>query len=470
MKIKGLKIKGITCNSKEVKKDFLFVAIRGNRQDGNKFINEAVRKGAGVIAVEKRPNIKNLKKVKLLKVNNCRKFLAETALKFYGAPADKIRVAGITGTNGKTTISYLIEAILKESGKDCGVIGTVNYRFKRKVIVAKNTTPGPLALQDLFAKMYAQEIKYCAMEVSSHALDQDRVAGIKFRSAIFTNLTQDHLDYHKNLENYFLAKSKLFSNLPSSSVAIINNDDKYSSRIKRLTKAKIITYGIEKESQVMANDIKFGLQSTEFNLIAPKIKIRIKTNLVGCYNIYNILASICWGLSEGISIKNIKSAIEKFKNVPGRLESINCKKGCSVFVDYAHTPDALYNVICALKPLVKGKIIGVFGCGGERDKLKRPKMGKIVTELADFAIITNDNPRSENPASIIKDILAGVKNKNYKIIPDRFKAIQTGLALVRQGDCLLIAGKGHENYQIMKNKTLDFSDRKAVQKCLKLMK
>ena len=471
MKIVDLEIKGVTINSKEIKKGFLFVAIKGKRQDGYNFIQEAITQGASIVVVEKEiPQVKLAGKVVFLIVDDCRKFYAQATHNFYQAPSDKIKVIGITGTNGKTTISYLIEAMAKESHYDCGVIGTINYRYKGKIIVAKNTTPEAGQLQGLLKKMYLQKVKYCAMEVSSHALDQERVAGINFSHAIFTNLTQDHLDYHKNLENYFLAKAKLFRALPASASAIINNDDAHGRRIKQLTKAKVITYGIKRKSNVMAKSINFGMDFTEFTLVAGRIKVKIKTNLIGRYNIYNILAAVAWGITEKLPIMNIKAALEKFKNVAGRLQRINRAKGLNIFVDYAHTPDALFNVISALRPLVKGKIIVVFGCGGERDKLKRPLMGKVVTELADYAIITNDNPRSENPQQIIKDIVQGIKKNNYCLVPDRNQAISKGLSLIDKIDCLLIAGKGHENFQILKNKVLEFNDRKVVSECLALLK
>ena len=468
MKIANLEVKGITCNSKAVKKGFVFVAVKGVRQDGSCFIKEAIANGASlVVAQGKIPKIKIPDNVKIFKVKDCRMFLAEACAEFYGRPSDKLKVVGITGTNGKTTISYLIEAMVNESGCDCGVIGTINYRFKGKKIAAKNTTPGPVELQGLLAEMHAQRIKYCAMEVSSHALDQDRILGVNFSWAIFTNLTQDHLDYHKNLENYFLAKLKLFRALPDSGTAILNSDDKYSNRIKQLIQARSMSYGIENKATVMAKDIDYKIEGTEFTLVAPGANLRIKTGLIGRHNIYNILAAISWAISEGLYPKDIKSSIEKFKIVPGRLEKISCKKGYNVFVDYAHTPDALFNIISALRPLVSGKIIVIFGCGGERDKLKRPKMGKIVTSLADYAIITSDNPRSEDPLRIIRDIRRGISKKNYCEIPDRFKAIKAGLALTKNDDCLIIAGKGHESYQVLKNRVLYFSDRKAVEKCLR---
>ncbi|HPT38571.1 MAG TPA: UDP-N-acetylmuramyl-tripeptide synthetase, partial [Candidatus Omnitrophota bacterium] len=265
MKTAGLSIKGITSNSKEVKKGFLFVAIKGSRKDGNLYIKEALAKGASIVVVEKKlPQIKIPATARWLAVDDCRKFYAQAAHEFYGAPSEKIKVAGITGTNGKTTISYLIEAMANEAGCACGVIGTINYRFKGKTIIAKNTTPGAGLLQSLLKRMCDQKVKYCAMEVSSHALDQDRAAGIDFRQAIFTNLTQDHLDYHKNLQNYFLAKAKLFSNLAPQAWAIINNDDRYSRRLKRLTPGRVLTYGIENKSDLMAKQIKFGMQKTEF--------------------------------------------------------------------------------------------------------------------------------------------------------------------------------------------------------------
>jgi len=471
VKVADRKIKGITSNSKEVKKDFVFVAVKGSRRDGNLFIREAIKRGAGVVVVEKPPSTITVPdKVTLLEVDDCRKFLGEGAHKFYGRPSEKIKVVGITGTNGKTTISYLVEAIAKKSGAECGVIGTINYRFKGKVITATNTTPGSGILQGLLKKMLAQKVKYCAMEVSSHALDQERVWGVNFGAGIFTNLTQDHLDYHKSLENYFLAKARLFRALPSKSFAIINNDDPYGRRIRKLTAARVLTYGIDRKSDIMAKDIRFGSRATEFLLCAPGIKTKIRTGLAGRYNIYNILAAAAWAISQKISAAKIKQAVEDFKNVPGRLERVEGAKGRDIFIDYAHTPDALFNVINTLRPVVKGKIVVVFGCGGERDKLKRPLMGKIATELAELAVITSDNPRSEEPVRIIQDIEEGIKKSNYLLIPDRAEAIRKAVALTRPGDCLLIAGKGHEDYQVLKNKIFKFSDRKAVEKCLKSMK
>jgi UDP-N-acetylmuramoyl-L-alanyl-D-glutamate--2,6-diaminopimelate ligase len=468
MKIAGVSIKGISCNSKNIKKGFAFVAIKGQARDGGKFIGEAIANGASVVAAEKGA-LKGAARggVKFVEVKDCRRFLAQSCAEFFGHPSRSIKVIGITGTNGKTTVSYLIEAIAREAGHSCGVIGTVNYRFKGRRVPALNTTPGPAELHALLAGMRKGGARYCAMEVSSHALDQGRVSAVDFRQAVFTNLTQDHLDYHKDMESYFLAKSRLFRMLSRSASAIVNNDDKYGRRIARYRRCRTVTYGIRNNSTFMAKEIEPGITGTSFILAGPGVRSRINTRLIGMHNIYNILAAASWAVNEGIGIGKIRAAIEKFRNVPGRLEKTACVKGGSVFIDYAHTPDALLNVIGSLKPLVAGRIILVFGCGGERDKLKRPKMGRIATELADRVIITSDNPRSENPLDIIGDIRRGIRRKNYSVIADRFGAIKEGLRMLGKGDCLLIAGKGHEQYQVYGGVKKHFSDREAVQKCLR---
>lgn len=468
MKIIDLEIKGITANSKEVKKGFLFVAIKGSRIDGHRFLREAARRGAAMAVTESKILPAHLPGgMAVVTVDNCRKFFAQAADKFYGSPSAKIKVSGITGTNGKTTVAYLIEAIAKEAGQACGVIGTINYRFKGKLIKAKNTTPAAGQLQELLLRMHQAKVRYCAMEVSSHALDQERVGGIDFCQGIFTNLTQDHLDYHKNLEDYFQAKAKLFSSLKPQAWAVINHDDPYGRRLKSLTGARIWTYGIKQKSDLMAKNIQLSITGTEFSLVTAQRSLRVKTRLIGRHNIYNILAAASWGLNEQIPLFKIKSAIEKFANVPGRLEKVTAPQGWNIFVDYAHTPDALQNVISTLRQLVAGRLIVVFGCGGERDKLKRPQMGRIATRLADLAIITSDNPRSEKPRQIIKDILRGVRKNNYRLIVDRRQAIRKGLSLLKTQDCLLVAGKGHEDYQVLKNKTINFSDVKVIKECLK---
>jgi len=465
--IRSHKISGISCNSKTVKKGTLFVAVKGAKEDGSRFIDEAVSKGAKIIACGSglRKNIKA--DVSFVEVKDTRLAIAQLSSEFYGNPSKQLKVVGVTGTNGKTTVTYIIEAILKEAGHKTAVIGTVNYRFKDIVLVAKNTTPGPLELQSMMARMVKEKIDYCAIEVSSHALEQRRVLGIDFHSAIFTNLTQDHLDYHKTIGKYFSAKAKLFKGLSSSSFAVLNYDDKYFSSLRRLTKAKVITYGLGAKSQVRAANIKYGLSSMEFLLSFPKGEVKVKTHLIGRHNLYNLLAAFSWAYQEGIDLKDIKAALEKFSFVPGRLERIECKKGFHVFVDYAHTEDALRNILFSLRGLSPKRIITLFGCGGERDKLKRPKMGRVVTELSDFAVITSDNPRSEKPEKKNKYKKKRIKKDNYSVIPDRKTAIKNAISMANKGDIVVIAGKGHENYQVLGDGVMHFDDREEVRLCLK---
>ena len=459
--------RGITANSKDVKDNFIFVAVNGATVDGRDFIPEAIKRGAKII-VSAGYKLRE-RGVRFITVKDTRGALAELAAEFYGRPSRKIKVVGVTGTNGKTTVTYLIEAILKEALRIPAVVGTINCRFKDKVIPSVNTTPGPIELQSLLYRMQKECVDYALMEVSSHALDQQRTGGIDFHSAIFTNLTQDHLDYHLNLENYFLAKAKLFKGLGKKNFAIINSDDARSARLISLCGGRVVTYACKHKAQVRARDIDFGLEQTCFLLSAGKLKFTLKSNLIGMHNIYNILAAASWALEEGIASSVIQSAISKFQNVPGRLERIECKNGFSVFVDYAHTEDALKNILESLRRLSAKRLIVVFGCGGQRDKTKRPKMGSAVSRMADFAIITNDNPRGEDPAGIIEDIRRGINKKNYCVIPEREQAIKKSLELAKRGDIVLVAGKGHEDYQIINGKKFHFDDREVIRECLSSM-
>jgi UDP-N-acetylmuramoyl-L-alanyl-D-glutamate--2,6-diaminopimelate ligase len=465
--IRRNKVRRITCNSKTVRKNDVFIAVDGIREDGTSFINEAVSNGARIIVCNAGYNNNSIGKVSLVKVKNTRLAIAELASEFYRGPSNKLKAIGVTGTNGKTTITYLLEHMLKESGFKPGVIGTVNYRFNNVILPAKNTTPGPLELQSMLARMLRDKIDYAALEVSSHSLDQNRVFGINFHSAIFTNLTQDHLDYHKTIPAYFLAKSKLFSGLSKKAFAVLNRDDKYFDKLKMRTQARVITYGLKDSASIRASKIKYSLNGTEFILVYPQGKINLKTPLIGQHNVYNILAAFAWGYKEGLALKDMKKAIENFFFVPGRLERIKSKSGFYVFVDYAHTEDALKNVLISLRGLSPNRVISVFGCGGERDKLKRPLMGKVASELSDQLVLTNDNPRSEKPREIIKDIIKGISKDNYVVIPNRGAAIKHALVIAKSGDIVLIAGKGHENYQIMGNKRMHFNDCEEVRSCLR---
>ncbi|RKY31941.1 MAG: UDP-N-acetylmuramoyl-L-alanyl-D-glutamate--2,6-diaminopimelate ligase [Candidatus Omnitrophota bacterium] len=470
-KINDFEIKGITCDSNKVDEDFLFVAVKGVCLDGHSFIKQAIKRGAKAIIAEKLSiNLHGADNIAFIEVRDSRSSLAELAACFYNYPSSKLKIVGVTGTNGKTTITYLLEAILKEAGFNPAVIGTVNYRFNDKIIPSKNTTPGPVELQAMLKQMGEENCDYAVMEVSSHALDQQRIKAINFHSAIFTNLGQEHLDYHKNTEEYFKAKARLFRELMPGSFAVINNDDEYAQKLKEITSAeKIFTYGLKKESDITAGEIKSGINGIQFKLKKFSEEINLSSRLIGNHNLYNILACIAWAIAEKIDFSCIQSVIEEFNYIPGRLEKIDSSSGFSIFVDYAHTPEALSSVLSALRSLAKARIIVVFGCGGERDKSKRPGMGRVATQLADYVIITSDNPRSENPAEIISDIRKGIKKRNYCIIPNRKEAIVNSLALAKREDIILVAGKGHEDYQVFKDKRIHFDDRQVIRECLKLL-
>jgi len=467
-KIKNFEIKGIACNSKYVSRGYIFVAIKGTKEDGHKYINEAVSNGARVVFMKNKKESLILDNgVIFINVKDTRRKLSEISSRFYGEPSKKMKVIGITGTNGKTTTSLVIEKILKGAGFDTGLIGTINYKYKGKVLPATNTTPDSLKLQLLLSKMLKQRIDYCLMEVSSHSLDQDRVAYVNFSSAIFTNLTQDHLDYHLTLNKYFLAKQKLFKNLKDSAWAIVNRDDTFASRLLRETEARKLTYGLKSNADITAKKIKLHLDHSSFYVHTPKGNLKIKTELIGYHNVYNILAAVGLSIAEDIDLEVVEDSIKKLKVIPGRLESIDCGQSFKVFVDYAHTEDALRNVLSALRSLSRNRIIVVFGCGGERDKKKRPKMGRVASQLADFIILTSDNSRSEKSLDIVKDISKGITTKNYRIILDRSQAIQEALNLARAYDSVLIAGKGHEPIQIYNDKVLPFDDRQITRNLLR---
>ncbi|MFC1658062.1 UDP-N-acetylmuramoyl-L-alanyl-D-glutamate--2,6-diaminopimelate ligase [Candidatus Omnitrophota bacterium] len=478
----NFQVKGITSDSRRVRPGFVFVAVCGSSFDGHKFIPEAIRKGAKVIICEipsQRPAVQ--RKITYIKTGDTRRALAELLNHFHGQPSLNLKVVGITGTNGKTTVSYLIEAILKYAHFNPAVIGTINYRFKQRVLKADNTTPAAELLQPLLARMRKAKVDYVITEVSSHALDQQRVESVKFSSAIFTNLTQDHLDYHRDLNSYFFAKSRLFRGLEKNSFAVVNLDDARAGDLIKSTRARVVTYGIlNKRADVSCRHACFNLKGTEFSLrLSNRIKknfplkqaqVKIATRLIGRHNLYNILAAAAFSLVQGIGPQIIAKAVGEFRGVPGRLEKVTTKKGFTVFIDYAHTEDALINVISSLRPLCKGRLLVVFGCGGSRDKTKRPKMGRAVTSLADLAIITSDNPRNEDPKEIIKDIIAGIEGKNYRAVPKRREAIKEALSLAGNNDIILIAGKGHEHYQVFKDRVVHFDDREAVRECLGLKK
>jgi len=463
-------IGGVCADSRYAVAGDVFIAVRGCGADGHKFIPEAVSKGVKAVAAENRPAMEGLPAgVALLLAEDTRAAAGRLAAGFYGLPSSRLKVAGITGTNGKTTLTYLLEHILSCSGHKAGVIGTVNYRLGKEVLPSSNTTPGAIELQKLLSMMVSGGASYAVMEVSSHALDQRRTEGTDFHSAIFTNLTRDHLDYHKTEEEYFKAKSRLFSGLSGNAFCVINTDDSCGRRLAGMTAAAVNSYGLNKEADFYAGDIKLSVSESSFKLAVRGADCgeRFRSGLVGSHNVYNALAAAAWALNSGIAIKTLRQALESFSYVPGRLERIDSPDGFSVYVDYAHTPDALEKVLSSLKQLSSGRIITVFGCGGQRDSLKRPLMGSVVSEFSDYALITNDNPRSEEPASIIGEIEKGMKSDNYRVVPDRREAIAGALKMAVRGDIVLVAGKGHEDYQVIGREKLHFDDREVVRECLR---
>jgi len=463
-------VKRVTNDSRKVAPGDLFIALRGYKIDGYKFIGAAVKKGAGVIVSEK--DFDAPEKVIKILVKDTRAVSGLIAANFYGNPSKKMKIAGVTGTNGKTTITYIIENILKEAGIPSGVIGTINYRIRQKRLPSSNTTPGPLELQALFGRMLKDGVKDVVMEVSSHSLDQGRVDHVLFDVGIFTNITKEHLDYHKTIKKYFDAKVKLFDKLKAGAVAVLNNDDRLVSNLKRRIKNRVLTYGMNKRSDIMACGVDLSLDCTSFTVKTPKGSFAVSTKLIGKHNISNILASVAAAIALKIPLGIIKKGVESFKAVPGRLELVDEGQPFKVFVDYAHTEDALYNVLSLLREIVPDKnIITVFGCGGDRDVSKRPLMGSVACKFSDSVIVTSDNPRFEDPSAIISQIESGVSGQfsNYGIVEDRRDAIDKALSMASKGDVVVIAGKGHEKYQIMRERTIPFDDCAIVRSALKKM-
>lgn len=459
-----IEIEGVACDSRAVRRGHLFIAVAGTKLDGHRFVREAIERGAVAVVVEKDVSLDD--GIAKICVKDTRGALAKIADEFYGTPSEKIRCVGITGTNGKTTISYLIDSIISAAGHKAGIIGTINYRIGERVIPSTNTTPGPIELRNFMNEMVRNSIDYAVMEVSSHALDQRRVEGIKFTVAVFTNLSGEHLDYHRTLGEYFNAKAKLFEGLGKDSCALVNLDDEWGRKLLGRSKGKIMTYGVKSDAQFRASEIDLSLNGAKFAVDSPRGRLDISTRLIGLHNIYNIVASIAAGVCLEFSLDSIKRGIENLVSVSGRLEPIDCGQPFRLFIDYAHTDDALYNVLCALKPMISKRIIVVFGCGGQRDRAKRPRMGSVASELADFVIVTSDNPRSEEPEAIAKEVVTGIKTKDYQVILDRQEAIKEALSKAKEGDCVLIAGKGHETHQILKNTTVAMDDREIARKIL----
>ncbi len=456
-----VKINKIEYDSKKIEKGDLFVAITGLKEDGHSYIEEAIDKGAIAIIVNKEYKVEESKNITYVKVEDTRIALAVVSATYYDNPAGKLKIIGITGTKGKTTTAYMIRDILNASGKKTGMIGTIFNTYADKQIEAIRTSPESLDLQKLLKDMVDAGMEYVVMEVSSHALDLNRVYGIHFIIGVFTNLSQDHLDYHKTMENYMNAKVKLFEN---SDFAIINADDIYTPRLEKKIKCRIAKYGLDNEANVTAVDVRVNNNFVDFKMYINKMLQTVTINIPGRYTVYNALAAIAVTSMLGAQMDGILLALNAVK-VPGRSEVVDINKTFAVLIDYAHSPASLEAILANTKRYAKGRIICVFGCGGNRDEEKRPLMGEISGKYADFTVITTDNPREESPKKIMQDIESGIKKTKglYKIVENRKEAIKFAMRIAWKNDTIIIAGKGHETYQLLKgNKKIKFDERKIV--------
>lgn len=464
----NIDINKIEYNSQKIEKNDIFVAIKGYKENGNDYIKEAIEKGAICIITEDNLDVSTLSGVTIVKVKNSRIALSLLASKYYDFPGMKLKLIGITGTKGKTTTAYMIRDILNASGKRTGMIGTIYNTYANVCIESSRTSPESLDLQKLLRDMVDAGMEYVVMEVSSHSLVLDRVYGLHFAIGIFTNLSQEHLDFHGTMENYLLAKSKLFE---MCDFALVNGDDIYTPRLMKMIKCKTATFGLDNAVNVTATDVRINNNNVEFKMYVNKMLETIIINIPGRFTVYNALAAIGTCSLLGSQMDAILLALANIK-VPGRSEIIDVPKTFTVMVDYAHNPSSLEAILSSIKKYVKGRIICVFGCGGNRDKEKRPMMGEISGRLADFTVITTDNPRNEDPNIIMGEIEEGIKKTKglYKIIENRKEAIAFAMRIAWKNDIVIIAGKGHETYQELKNgRKIDFDERKVVKDIAKRM-
>lgn len=466
-------IRAVAYDSRKVAAGTLFFALQGEKEDGNRYVPDALERGATAIASEQKRRggiAENIAWVEIVPRAQ-RRVLATVSAKFCGQPATALQLVGVTGTNGKTTTTYLIDSVLRAAGKKTGLIGTIGYRTPRANRDAINTTPESLDLQQMFAEIRDEGGSAVVMESSSHALAMDRLWGCHFAAAVFTNLTRDHLDYHKTFEEYFAAKRRLFEGTGAgpADVAIVNTDDPYGHQLEGLA-ARTLTYGLKNGAQITTKKYQLAFSGLEFTAQTPAGKIEVQSKLVGKINVYNILAAVGAGIALEIPNAAIERGIRELESVPGRFERIAEGQPFLVIVDYAHTDDALRNLISTARELCpENRIITVFGAGGDRDRTKRPLMGEAAGNLSDVVVLTSDNPRSEDPLRIINDVLVGLQKggKKYHVEADRGKAIEIALDQARPGDIVLLAGKGHETYQVLKEGTIDFDDRQVARKKLR---
>lgn len=476
--LNNYEIEGIAYDSRKVKENYIFVAIKGSKTDGHNFINEAIERGAKCIVVSKRPSILPANITEVV-VEDTKESLSEIANVFFDYPSKKLNIVGITGTNGKTTTSFIIKEILKQNGFETGLIGTIFYEIGERRIMSTNTTPESLDLIEMFYEMLTNGCKWVVMEVSSHGIDQKRINGIDFNAGIFTNIaSHEHLDYHKTFKNYLNTKLSFFTKYLKESdkkekYGIINIDSPYSRVfIKGCKKNGIefVTFGRNKNSNVKLLNYKIEKVGNYIEVEIGKEKFQFKSRISGYGNVYNLLCGIAFAYVYKIPYGIVQKAFLNINNVPGRFEFIDEGQDFSVIVDYAHTHHALHNLLLSVKSLNPRRIILIFGCGGDRDKSKRPLMGKVAVKMADYVIITSDNPRSEDPEKIIRDIERGIPfylRRKYTKIVDRKKAIYEGISMAKSGDCVVIAGKGHEAFQILKDVIIPFDDREEARKSIR---
>ena len=459
-KLADIEISGVTCDSRMVKPGFAFVCIKGWLSDGHKYAASAIEKGASVIIAQEDTGIDNQ-----IIVEDTHAVYSDMCANWFGNPADDLKLIGVTGTNGKTSVTYFLKKILEEQGHKVGLIGTIQNMIGDEVLAAENTTPNAYDLNSLFALMKAKGCTYVIMEVSSHALDQCRVYNLNFEAAIFTNLTQDHLDYHITMENYLAAKKRLFG---MCKTAIINSDDEYSKELMSGLDCRIVTYSAGDNSTYSAKAIKYMPASIDYEFVSDIHIKHVKVNIGGKFTVYNSLAALSCAVELGFPISDSANALSGLSGVKGRAEVVPTGKDFTVIIDYAHTPDGLKNILKTFRECEKNRLVVLFGCGGDRDKTKRPIMGSVAARYADFCIVTSDNPRSEEPGEIIKDILVGMDGTPtpYKVIENRVEAIKYAIETAMKNDIIVLAGKGHETYQILKDGTIHLDEREVIAEVL----
>jgi UDP-N-acetylmuramoyl-L-alanyl-D-glutamate--2,6-diaminopimelate ligase len=469
-------ISSLSYDSRKVREGGLFTAIPGIKVDGDKYIPDALSRKAHAF-ISQAPTEKFLglrgenDDVTAINVKDARHAMAWLAAEFYSHPSKKMNLVGITGTNGKTTLSYILESIYRQKGNECGVIGTINCRYGGKIIPSNMTTPESIDINRMLSEMLKNDVSNCFLEVSSHSLDLKRVRELRFSIGVITNISRDHIDFHQDMDSYKISKKSFFKDCFMEK-QVINIDDVVGKEIIEETTRETMTTGIETQADVMAKNCRLSRDGINFTLCTPNGDSEINSALVGLHNIYNLLSAAAVALLQGLTLDQIASGIQGIKNVPGRFETISMGQDFTVAVDYAHTSDALENVIQAAKSLNPSKIITVFGCGGDRDRGKRAEMGNIATSMSDFSVITNDNPRSEDSNQIIDDIKKGIpesiiEEENFTVIPDRRKAIQRAIEFASSGSLVLIAGKGHEDYQILNAGKIHFDDREVAREAIR---